>query len=171
MISSLANTPVIKKMLQSSNLSYAYMKDEVRNETIRLRNKKWKTVTDPVDELLLEYTDNSVSRLLKNQQANEGGEYGEIFLTNKFGALVASTAKLSTFAHGHKYWWLGAYQNGKGTIFFDDRGYDKSLGGYVLGLVVPVRNGSKVIGNEGVLSLIVRSSNISIIRSSSRHPA
>jgi len=70
MISSLANTPVIKKMLQSSNLSYAYMKDEVRNETIRLRNKKWKTVTDPVDELLLEYTDNSVSRLLKNQQAN-----------------------------------------------------------------------------------------------------
>jgi len=56
-------------------------------------------------------------RLSKNQQRILKGEYGEIFLTNKFGALVASTAKLSTLAHGHKYWWLGSYNNGEGAIF------------------------------------------------------
>ena len=31
-------------------------------------------------------------------------------------------------------------------FFFDDRGYDDSVGGYVLGLVVPVRKGMKIIG-------------------------
>jgi PAS domain S-box-containing protein len=84
--------------------------------------------------------------LLKKQQALLKNEYGEIFLTNKFGALVASTAKLSTFAHGQKYWWLGSYNNGKGKVFFDDRGYDDSVGGYVLGLVVPVKKDNQIIG-------------------------
>ncbi|MBT4877371.1 MAG: PAS domain S-box protein [Desulfobacula sp.] len=60
--------------------------------------------------------------------------------------MVASTSKLSTFAHGHKYWWLGSYNNGKGAVFFDDRGYDDSVGGYVLGLVVPVKKGNEIIG-------------------------
>ena len=87
-----------------------------------------------------------MSHFLKNQQALLKGEYGEIFLTNKFGALVASTAKLSTLAHGHKYWWLGSYNNGEGAVFFDDRGYDDSVGGYVLGLVVPIRKGTEIIG-------------------------
>ena len=31
-------------------------------------------------------------------------------------------------------------------MFFDDRGYDDSVGGYVLGLVVPVRKGAEIIG-------------------------
>ena len=142
----LANTPIIKKALQASNLSYTDVVDEKINESIQLRNKKWKSTTDLADDFILKYTDNPVAQVLKKQQTSLEGEYGEIFLTNKFGALVASTAKLSTFAHGHKYWWLGAYENGKGAIFFDDRGYDDSVGGYVLGLVVPVRNGSEIIG-------------------------
>ena len=87
-----------------------------------------------------------MSHFLKDQQARFKGEYGEIFLTNKFGALVASTSKLSTLAHEHKYWWLGSYLNGEGAVFLDDRGYDDSVGGYVLGLVVPIRRGTEIIG-------------------------
>ena len=142
----LANALNIKNALQASNLYYAGMSNEKRVQSIELNNRKWKSILDPADDYILKYTDNIVARILKNQQTSLDGEYGEIFLTNKFGALVASTAKLSTFAHGHKYWWRGAYKNGKGAIFFDDRGYDESVGGYVLGLVIPIRNGSEIIG-------------------------
>jgi PAS domain S-box-containing protein len=142
----LANTPIIKKALETSNSSYANLSDEKRKESIKLLNEKWKSIKDPADSFILKFTDNKVSTFLKNQQAILKGEYGEIFLTNKFGALVASTSKLSTLAHGHKYWWLGSYDNGEGAVFFDDRGYDDSVGGYVLGLVVPIRKGTEIIG-------------------------
>jgi len=142
----LANAPIIKKALETSNLSYAHLSDEKRKKSIKLLNEKWKSTKDPTNNFILKFTDNKVSHFLKNQQALLKGEYGEIFLTNKFGALVASTAKLSTLAHGHKYWWLGSYNNGEGAVFFDDRGYDDSVGGYVLGLVVPIRKGTEIIG-------------------------
>ena len=142
----LANTPIIIKSLETSNSSYADLSDKKREGSIKGQNKKWKSIKDPADKFILKFTNNDVSRFLKNQQATLKDEYGEIFLTNKFGALVASTSKLSTFAHGHKYWWLGSYNNGKGAVFFDDRGYDDSVGGYVLGLVVPVRKGTEIIG-------------------------
>ncbi len=142
----LANTPIIKKVLETSNFSYANLSEEKRKKSIKLLNKKWKSIKDPNNNFILKFTDNKVSQFLKSQQASLKGEYGEIFLTDKFGALVSSTAKLSTFAHGHKYWWLGSYNNGRGAVFFDDRGYDDSVGGYVLGLVVPVRKGGEIIG-------------------------
>jgi len=142
----LANTPIIKKALETSNSSYANLSDEKRKGSIKLLNEKWKSIKDPADSFILKFTDNKVSTFLKNQQTILKGEYGEIFLTNKFGALVASTSKLSTLAHGHKYWWLGSYDNGEGAVFFDDRGYDDSVGGYVLGLVVPIRKGTEIIG-------------------------
>jgi len=142
----LASTPIIKNELETSNFFYADQSGEKRKESIRRLNEKWKSIKDPTDKFILKFTDNNVSRFLKDQQAILKGEYGEIFLTNKFGALIASTAKLSTFAHGHKYWWLGSYTDGEGAVFFDDRGYDDSVGGYVLGLVVPIRKGAEIIG-------------------------
>ena len=59
---------------------------------------------------------------LKKQQEVIPGLYGEIFLTNIYGELIASTTKLTTHYHGDKYWWLEAYNEGEGKVFFDDRG-------------------------------------------------
>ncbi len=142
----LANSNTIIQALEESIASYADLSDEKREVSISQLNEKWKSTKDPADNFILEFTDNKTAQFLKKQQTLFKDEYGEIFLTNKFGALVASTAKLSTFAHGHKYWWLGSYANGEGAVFFDDRGYDDSVGGYVLGLVVPIKKGTQIIG-------------------------
>lgn len=74
------------------------------------------------------------------------GEYGELFVTDRYGSLVAATGKLTTLAHADKYWWQAAYHEGEGKIFFDDRGYDTSVEGYVLGVVAPVKQGAEIIG-------------------------
>jgi len=141
----LGNTPLFKDALIKSNLSLAGLSEDQRKQFINLENNKWKS-SDPSDSFILKFIDNSVSQVLKNQQTLFEGKYGEIFLTNKYGALIASTAKLSTYAHGHKYWWLGAYNQGAGAVFLDDRGYDDSVGGYVLGIVIPIKDGNEVIG-------------------------
>jgi PAS domain S-box-containing protein len=142
----LANSDTIIQTLEESAASYANLPDEKRKESIKQLNEKWIFTKDSTDNFILGFTDNKAAQFLKRQQTLLKDEYGEIFLTDKFGALAASTSKLSTFAHGHKYWWLGSYNNGKGAVFFDDRGYDDSVGGYVLGLVVPVKKGNEIIG-------------------------
>lgn len=142
----LANSDLIRKMLVKSNDSYESLDSLMRADQIIELNSKWRAIKSEDDAFILNYTANPVAQLLKRQQTNIEDEYGEIFLTNKFGALVASTSKLSTFAHGHKYWWRGSFANGKGAVFYDDRGYDESVGGYVLGLVVPVKSDNEIIG-------------------------
>ncbi|PLA73772.1 hypothetical protein CYQ88_09570 [Hydrogenovibrio sp. SC-1] len=60
--------------------------------------------------------------------------------------MIASTGKLTTLAHAHKYWWQASYDDGQGRVFLDDRGYDTSVDGYVLGVVVPIKVNGQIIG-------------------------
>jgi len=142
----IAVAPGILETLKKSNEYYGLLSEQIRDKEIQSKNEKWKSIKDIDNPFILKYTNNVVSKYLKNQQNNLEGEYGEIFITNKYGALIASTAKLTTFNHGHKYWWKGAYNNGAGSVFLDDRGYDKSVGGYVLGIVVPIKSDDEIIG-------------------------
>ncbi|ATX79519.1 PAS domain S-box-containing protein [Mariprofundus aestuarium] len=98
------------------------------------------------DPFIVKHLTNRVAAFLKQQQILFPGMYGEIFLTNRFGVMVASTGKLTTLAHADKYWWKAAFDKGDGKIFFDDRGFDTSVGGYVLGVVVPIYQGGEIIG-------------------------
>ena len=142
----IAAAPVITNALSTSNKHYLSLSKKKRDEEILQNNNKWKSIKDQNNSFILDYTNNEVSKYLKILQHNIKGEYGEIFLTDKYGALVASTAKLTTFAHGHKYWWQDAYNNGNGAVFLDDRGYDESVDGYVLGVVVPIKKDNEIIG-------------------------
>ena len=142
----IAVTPIVLQSLKKSNEHYSLLSEQIRDKEIQSKNEKWKSIKEIDNPFILKYTNNAVSKYLKNQQNNLVGEYGEIFITNKYGALIASTAKLTTLAHSHKYWWKGAYNNGAGAVFFDDRGYDKSVGGYVLGIVIPIKSDDEIIG-------------------------
>jgi len=145
-VKAIALAPVILNALQVSNEDYGRLSEQKRAEEIESKNIKWKSISDQNNPFILEYTDNAVAKYLKFQQDNIKGEYGEIFITDKYGALIATTAKLTTYAHGNKYWWEGAYNSGEGAVFLDDRGYDDSVGGYVLGVVVPIKSGDEIIG-------------------------
>ena len=145
-IKTITVSPVLITALSESNNSYSLLSEQKRNAEIKSKDDKWQTIKDNNDPFILKYTNNPASKYLVNQQNNLEGEYGEIYLTNKYGSLVASTAKLTILAHCHKYWWKEAFNDGIGAVFFDDRGYDESVGGYVLGIVVPIKSGDEIIG-------------------------
>jgi len=135
---SMASTPVVKNALIQSNDEFEAYSNDDRNTVIEGLNDTWMNTTNIDDPFIQDRMTNDAALYLKEQQIQEFDLFGEIFITNKYGAMISTTQKLTTLAHGHKYWWEGSYSNGEGTVYLDDRGFDQSAGAYVLGVVVPV---------------------------------
>ncbi len=142
----MTTAPVLIDTLLESNSWFELMTGDERKAEIARLNARWKETADLTDSFIQSYLSNPVSNFLRSQQKRLPEEYGEIFVTNRYGTIVASTSKLTTLAHAHKYWWKAGYDDGKGRPFFDDRGFDTSVGGIVLGVVVPVRQDNEIIG-------------------------
>ena len=146
MVKTLKTAYVVNYFLYKSNELYSKMpKKEIEKKLAKL-NKKWMMLHNENNPFIMQYTDNMLARYLKKQKNLFPKMYGEIFVTNRYGALVASTGKLTTFKHNQKYWWKECYAQGKGKVFFDDRGFDDSVNGYVLGIVVPIKDKGRIIG-------------------------
>ncbi len=142
----LANTPLLREALRKSNEEYGKLNNEERKTQIDLLNSKWMETDTIQDPFIQSYMNNPVADHLKSHQQLFPDEFGEIFLTNRYGTIIATTKKLTTLAHSHKYWWVASYHDGKGRIFLDDRGFDTSVGGYVLGVVIPIMEKKEVLG-------------------------
>ncbi|MFC1592052.1 HAMP domain-containing protein [Thermodesulfobacteriota bacterium] len=146
MVSAIAIAPVIIETLLESNAAFSSLSDAERKETIAALNRTWRETGDLNNPFIKARMHNPVADYFHTQHETNPDEFGEIFLTNRYGTMLASTKKLTTLAHAHKYWWQASFYNGAGRIFFDDRGFDESVGGYVLGVVVPVKKDGRIIG-------------------------
>jgi len=142
----LSSTPILRDALLISNAEFDALRNEERTKKIKLQNRLWMETKSIQDPFIQKRMNNPVAEFLKSQQIVLPGVYGEIFLTNRHGVMIATTDKLTTLAHAHKYWWKAGYAGGKGRVFFDDRGFDASAEGYVLGVVVPVKKDGEIIG-------------------------
>jgi len=157
----MSSAPIIQQALLESNGYFEEISDDKRIDEIEYLNSQWIAISDINDPFIRPYMNGPVSEYLRLQDTIIPDKYGEIFLTNKYGLLISTTKKLTTLAHSHKYWWEAAYDDGTGKVFLDDRGYDESVEGYVLGIVVPVICDSEVIGvlkcNLNILDLLKHS--------------
>jgi len=142
----ISSAPVIKEALIKSNIDFSTLSESDRNRKIEQLNNKWMNTEDINNTFIQKYLTNNPAKFLKLQQKILPGQYGEIFLTNKYGVMIASTGKLTTLAHKQKYWWQASFNNGKGKTFIDDRGFDDSVNGYVIGIVVPIMDKNEFIG-------------------------
>ncbi len=141
-----ADIPLLKKTLMESNAEFKGLERAKREILIKELNERWMATDDPADLFVSSYMTNPVATHLTAQVRKHPEEYGELFLTNRYGSLVATTGKLTTLAHGHKYWWVAAYNRGLGKVFIDDRGFDKSVGEHVIGVTVPMMEERSVAG-------------------------
>lgn len=142
----LSSSMVLEQILMKSNAKFGALSDDDRMQKIEILNGKWVEAVDTESPFIQAYMTNPAAVFLKKQQEMFPDTYGEIFLTNRFGAMVAATGKLTTLAHAHKYWWVKSFDGGRGKVFLDDRGFDTSVQGYVIGIVIPVKRQGQVIG-------------------------
>lgn len=145
-VQALSTAPVIEEALSRSNSTFENMADDDREKEINRLNDRWMKTAGASDPFISSYMTNPVALFFKEQMERNRGKYGEIFLTNRYGTIIATTGKLTTLAHAHKYWWAAAFAEGKGRMFIDDRGFDASVEGYVLGITVPVMKDGEIIG-------------------------
>ncbi|MBI5184549.1 MAG: HAMP domain-containing protein [Nitrospinae bacterium] len=154
----LASRPEVKEAVRQANLSYSGL------ENILRLDREWVSTQGhcpEADRIMAA----PLSGFLAEYQNSNPESYGEIFVTDAKGATVAMTRVLSDFYQADEAWWISGYGEGKGMSLFDDRGYDQSVGGPVIGTVVPVRDKEEVIGilkiNHkigGVLEIVERTS-------------
>ncbi len=131
--------------VEEYNLKYEGMSDERKEAYFKNMDEKWLKASDN-DPLIMEYTESPVGRRLR-EIAQDDPSFAEIFMTDKYGGLVAASAKTSDFYQADEEWWQKSFNHGKGDIFVDRIGFDQSSKAVSIALAVPIKNKLKeVIG-------------------------
>lgn len=127
------------------NLKHAGMNNEARDAYFKEMDRRWEKAADN-DPLITEYTESAVGKRLK-EIADNDPSIAEIFITDKYGGLVAASNKTSDFYQGDEDWWKRSFDNGKGSIFIDQAGFDASSKVLSIAIALPIRDASQeVIG-------------------------
>lgn len=79
-------------------------------------------------------------------------EQSEIFVTDKYGATVGATGRLSDYYQADEEWWQAAWNDGQGAIYISDPVYDESADVVAVNIAVPISS-----EESGQLLGIVRS--------------
>ena len=73
--------------------------------------------------------------------------HSEVFVTDKYGATLGSTAELSDYYQADEGWWQAAWNGGQGDTFISQPEFDDSAGINALLISLPILNASgEIIG-------------------------
>ena len=135
LLESLGLSKLIQDAVEQVNSAYPADEAAARAEMLRL-DQRWQVVSD--DDVLIR------SRL-DNPTASELVEYAgrfennvEVFVTDRFGGLVAATNRTSDYYQADEAWWQAAYNNGEGGIFIGQPEYDESSRTFASIIAVPL---------------------------------
>ena len=134
-----------EQSVEDADLRYSAMSPAEIMKDMQDKDQQW-IHASPDSALIKSTLETPMSRRLKSL-AGIDVNVAEIFLTDRYGGLVAASEKTSDFYQADESWWQKAYAGGKGAVFLGDIAVDESSG--VLSLIVarPIRNESgEVIG-------------------------
>jgi len=114
-------------------------------------DRRWEKENDV--SLIEPVLNNLSAKVLTDFQAYEKARYREIFITDRSGAVVASTNKTSDFYQADEFWWQAAMEN-KGSVFLGDIEYDQSAKAHSIAIAIPVRD-SQDASIIGVMKVIL----------------
>jgi len=64
--------------------------------------------------------------------------HGEIFITDRYGGLIAATGRLPYYYYVRDTWWQAAYDTGLGAFYVGQPAYDTRVGYIALTIAVPI---------------------------------
>ena len=133
----------LSKLVQDrvDEVNAAYGPDEAANlQLIELLDQQWRAADAANND-----NDPLVSAALNSEVASELREFrdtfpenAEVFVTDKYGALVAATGRTSDYYQADEDWWQAAYNNGKGAIYFGQPELDESSQTFGIIMAVPL---------------------------------
>jgi len=148
-IVALAASDTIKDQLVERNQSYAGSADAILAE-IQALDEQWVVASDDDPLIRAIITPDRAA----NPTASQLMDYleifpdqTEIFVTDRHGATLGSTGRLSDYYQADEGWWQAAWNDGKGAIYISDPEYDESAGVTASLIAIPIFDETgKVIG-------------------------
>jgi signal transduction histidine kinase len=126
---------------KESNIKFERLEDI--DDYIEEKEAEWTSVPkEIITAFMWELMDSKVSQELRNLAGHFEDEYGykvfgEIFLTNKYGANIALTGKTTDYYQADERWWQAAKEDG---LYVSDVEYDQSSNVYSLTIGVGVND-------------------------------
>jgi putative methionine-R-sulfoxide reductase with GAF domain len=139
-IVALETADVIRKQIEERNASYTGDQASILAE-IQALDERWVAASDN-DPLILAITspdpmvNSTTSQLRAYLEAFPA--HTEIFITDRYGATVGATGRLSDYYQADEAWWQAAWNDGAGAIYISEPEYDESAGVTALLIAVPI---------------------------------
>ena len=132
---------LVASSLSDSNREYEKFDD--LEQTISERDQEWQaTPKEEISPLMRRLARNTLSRdlriLLRKLKESSGYRvYGEVFVTNKYGANIAQTNRTSDYRQDDEQWWQRAVADG---LYITDVAFDESAAIHSIGICLRVDN-------------------------------
>jgi len=142
LLKNLATNPQIIEIIKRFNEK----NQEISISDILKDDKKWKE-TKGIDDFIKPFIINECAQFLVEFQ-EQYDEFPEIFITDENGLIVGETNKTSDYYQADEQWWIKAYNNGIGRIYFGEIEYDESAHAEAISIYIPVMDSqyNKAIG-------------------------
>ncbi len=139
-VATMATSDLLKEQLEKRNASYTGSEAAILAE-IQALDKHWVAAGD--DDPLIQ------SIITPDPAANPTAfqlrdylkafpDHTEIFVTDRYGATVGATERLSDYYQADEDWWKAAWNDGQGAYYISEPEYDESAGVLASQIALPV---------------------------------
>jgi putative methionine-R-sulfoxide reductase with GAF domain len=139
-IVTLETVDVVREQIEERNASYTGDPVSILAE-IQALDERW-VAADDDDPLILAITspdpavNPATSQLKVHLEAFPA--HTEIFITDRYGATVGATGRLSDYYQADEAWWQAAWNDGEGAVYISEPEYDESAGVTALLIAMPI---------------------------------
>lgn len=99
-------------------------------------DQQWRAASDN-DAFIQKVLEDPGSEVLRKFRA-QFADHVELFVTDRYGALVATTNRTSDYYQADEEWWQGAFNEGAGGIYVGQPEFDESSHTYAINIAVPL---------------------------------
>jgi GAF domain-containing protein/HAMP domain-containing protein len=135
----LGQTPDVRNAAIAANAYSGLLTPSLEDEINRL-DQQWRAADaadNNNDPLVYARLNNPLAATLRDYRAILP-ENVEVFVTDKYGALVAATNRTSDYYQADEAWWQASYKEGQGAIYIGSPEYDESSKTYSCNVAIPL---------------------------------
>ena len=125
----------IQEGVVTQNAAYSGGTEAILSELAQL-DEQWVAAGDD-DALVRERLNSELAHELENVKAVVP-DFAEVFLTDRYGGLVATSDRTSDYYQADEGWWQAAYNDGQGAVYIGTPELDESTGVIGINMAVPV---------------------------------
>ena len=140
----LSESPLLQESIKSSNKEFEAMPN--RNAYIAKKEKEWasvskETVTPFMQKLInSRLSEKLMQRIEFYERIYKLKVFSEMFITNRYGVIIAQTGRASDYYQADEQWWQKAKKAG---LYVGDSEFDESVGTYAIPICIRINDNNK----------------------------